>query len=259
MQSVAARLTKEMDQILAFVELTQATFNLAKKDLKGFRSKHDLALAAKELNAKVRALVLGTAVPYEGAYLSACAQFELGVRDMIETYVSRLSQKFPSFSSLPKQIQDAHIEGCARILLNIRMEKFSHLKRDDVVRSIVSCANSIASEPYFLTPEAISDHDSNFKPDILFQNLARVGLKNIWLQLARQNPLKMTLGTTADGMTEHASKERLKSLMDKRNQIMHRGKTFSVPSESEVRECAEFFKALMQSMANVLEDNLVRL
>lgn len=72
----------EMDRVIASAELTQAAFEIAKHDLSGFRSKHDVAPSVKTVHQKVQ-LVQSNMPILDGIYLSACAQFELVVRELI--------------------------------------------------------------------------------------------------------------------------------------------------------------------------------
>lgn len=252
MLHIARRFESDMDQIIVFVELTESIFNLAKHDLKSLRSKAPLALAAREVHFKTRQLRLGTAVPYEGAYLSACAQFELVIRDLIDFFVSEITKIYPTFQKLPKAIQDAQIEGCKKIIPHTNKDKFKHLSLESVLTSLLSCIDTSGTKSYNLIAEAFSNNEQNFKPDVISNHMKRIGCTNIWSKISKEHDLKVTLGTVTDTMTESVARERLKSIMDRRNQIIHRGKQLIIPSESEIKECAVFFKSIVLSITKVM-------
>jgi len=85
----------------SYVDLSVATFDLAKASLSRFRSTHAIAVAAKDVHAKARAMPLGISLACEGAYLSACAQFEQGVRDLIDEAAIQAVGRKGTFALLP--------------------------------------------------------------------------------------------------------------------------------------------------------------
>lgn len=259
MLTIAAQFGRDMDQIVAFVDLTRSTQDLAKQDPRAFRSTHPLATAARDVHQKARRLTLPTVVAYDGAFLGACAQFELCVRRLIEGFLVQATTKLPDYSHLPQAIREWHPRGCANILVRLKSDKFKHLTADDIVKALASCFNSSPTSPYRLQPEAFSDNDRNFKPAVIEEQFDHIGVKDIWQKLSRQPDLRTFLGTHSEASTMQYGKIRLSEMMDRRNDIIHRGASYYTPGESEVTQCALYFKALISSLASVMNAYLASL
>jgi hypothetical protein len=257
MNKVYTQFAKDMEQIIVFVELFSAIRNLAKHDLKNMRSNHPVAAEAKIVHAKARELSSSAVVVYDGPFLTACAQFEMAVRDMIEAFISNLMRKITDYSHLPKPVMDWHPRGCAQILLNIHQDKFKHLTQDIVLQNLASCVHYSPKKPYRFTLEAFSDNERNLKPDIIEEIFKkRLGIDKIWQKLSREDDLTTYFGTQNSQLVEKLAREKLKEIMNRRNEIIHRGKEYYTPGESEIKECANFFKVLILSFANMLEKHL---
>lgn len=245
-----------MAEILNVIDLTKATFDLAKQDPKRFTSKHVMAIAARNVQRKARRVPLATALPYEGAFLTCCAEFERGMRDLLESFAATLATKINLYANLPDGIRGAHLQGAARVLVNIRRDKFKHLVPEAVVAKLAGCMAQPAGTGYTLVAEAFSDNERNFKHDVIAEHMKRVGVGAFWTKAGAEPKLAANLGTASAGMTSRAAMARLDSIMNRRNQIIHRGKGAGVPGESEVREAATFFTALIWCGANVLVNHL---
>lgn len=258
MLTIATTFKVSMDRVIGFVDLSVATFDLAKPSLSRFRSSHLVAVAARDVYAKARANPLGLSLACEGAYLSACAQFEQGVRDLIEEAAIQAAAKKGTFALLPAEMQENHTDGCGNILQNLTQDKFKHLTAAGIVSALHGCVVSGAA-PISLVVEAFSSNERNFKPQIISEHVKRLGLKKVWNLLGLQPCLQAHFKTASPADAEKFARERLERIMDKRNTIIHRGKGFAAPSNDEVRECATFFTALIEALARVLIDYVASL
>jgi len=258
MLTIATTFQSNMDRVIDFVDLSLATFDLAKPSLSRFRSTHPVAVAARDVYAKVRAIPLGLSLACEGAYLSACAQFEQAVRDLIEEAAIQAAAKKGTFALLPAEMQAFHTNGCGNILQNLTQDKFKHLTAAGIVGALHGCVVTGAA-PLSLVVEAFSSNERNFKPHIISEHVKRLGVKKVWNLLALQPVLQGHFGTASPADAEKFARERLERIMDKRNTIIHRGKGFAAPSDAEVRECANYFKALAEALARVLVDYIASL
>ena len=250
--AIATKFSTDMRGLKDYISLVVATFDLAKTDKRRLRSKHVLARAALDLHARARSLTLGLSLACEGTYLIACAQFEQLVRDMLEEAANQASSKKTAFLDLPPKMREAHTKGCAAILSKITQDKFRHLSESSVAVSLHSClVGSPSGSAYNLLVEAFSNNENNFKPEVVADHFKKLGVSDPWESLSGQSYLQNYFKfTSAD--TKRASKERLERIMDQRNIIMHRNKSVERLGVPEVIECAEFFDALSQSMAEVL-------
>lgn len=253
MLSIAADFKISMDRVISYVDLSVATFDLAKASLARFRSTHDIAVSVRDVHAKARAMPLGVSLACQGAYLIACAQFEQGVRDLIDETATQAASKTGTFVLLPIKMQKEHTNGCGRILQNLNQDKYRHLSAAGIVAALHGCVVAGVT-PAALIVEAFSSNERNFKPQIIAEHVNRLGVKNVWELLGPQPSLQTHFGTASPKDVERFARERLERIMDKRNTTIHRSKGFAAPSESETRECTMFFTALIDALAHVLAD-----
>ena len=261
MRAVASRFAANMDNIISFLEVMAAAVQLGKESIGQNRSRSAFQVAARRLHNTARTNIQGsgrfTLVALDGAFLTACAEFELAVRDLIEAYVLRATLKCPQYSNLPKEMRDWYPEGCARIILRLSTDKFSHLTQDAIVRSL---ADTSKNRSHGLVCEAFSEHERNFGPDEVDKCFhKRLGIRKVWQKLARDAPFQSAIGTTVSERAEQIARMKLEDLLTKRNNVIHRGRTYYSPSESEVRESVEFLKALIGSTGEIMEACLTAL
>ncbi len=256
MKNVSSQFAKDMLQAELSIDIVTAIFRLAKYETKTFRSKHPIALEAISIHEKVRQL--GTTLEaYDGAFLSICAQYEFATRTLIERFISQLDTEIPLYSNLPETIRDWYPEGCANIILNVNQDKFQNITHSSILVSLASCINCSLKRPYHLIPEAFSYHDKNLSADIIQQIFQkRLGIKSVWQKLGRQKALSDHLHTPNNPTTEQVARQRLNGAIQQRNNIIHRGKAFYHPGESEIQETARFFRVLIGSLAEVMVKNL---
>ncbi len=258
MLSIAADFKISMNRVISYVDLSVATFDLAKASLARFRSAHAIAVAARDVHAKARTMPLGISLACEGAYLSACAQFEQGVRDLIDEAAIQTVGKTGTFALLPTKMQEEHTNGCGRILQNLTQDKYRHLSAAGIVAALHGCVVTGAT-PAALIVEAFSSNERNFKPQIVSEHVGRLGVKQVWTLLSQQPALQTHFGTASPTDAARFARERLERIMDKRNTIIHRAKGFAAPSEADTRECAMFFTGLTEALAHVLVDYVASL
>jgi hypothetical protein len=201
---------------------------------------------------------LGVSLACEGAYLSACAQFEQCVRDLIDEAAIQAVGKKGTFTLLPSKMQEEHTNGCGRILHNLAQDKYKHLSAAGIVAALHGCVVTGAA-PAALIVEAFSSNERNFKPQIVSEHVGKLGVRRVWKLLGQKPCLQTNFGTTSPTDAERFAQERLERIMDKRNTIIHRAKGFAAPSDAETKECATFFGALTEALAHVLVDYVASL
>jgi len=256
--SITTDFSAAMDRIVTFIELNVAAFDLAKPELTKLRSNHAVAVAAKEVHHKARAIPMGLSLACEGAYLSACAQFEQCVRDLIEEAALQTAAKLATFAQLPRQMQEEHTNGCAKILQNLTQDRYQHLSHSTIVSALYACMVSGAN-PMSLIVEAFSSNDRNFKPEIVSQHVNRLGISKVWKLMGQEPSLQAFFSGALPTDTQRYAYAKLEGIMDARNAIIHRGKTFAAPTDSEAKECAKFFAALTNALSGVLHTHVASL
>lgn len=260
MLSIAAKFSREMDNIIKFIELNESSFALAKSDLKKFHSKHAIATSARVVHANARAIPLGIGLACEGAYLTGCARYEEALRNLIEEAVVQLQSRVLIYENLSEKMKDAHQNGCAEIIQNIKHDKFKHLSPLAIVTNLMLCLKSTKASkaPYMLIVEAFSSNERNFKPKIIAEHFTRLGLKSLWPEIGKDAQLKTFLKTSTDEDTRNIAEAQLESIMDKRNLIMHRGRGLATPSTTEVIDGVRFLVELIGVLARLLDSYVAK-
>jgi hypothetical protein len=257
MKNIASRFALEMDSIYSFVDVILSAIVLSKADFKGIHSRKKCFITAKKLKEAVNSGGNLTVVAYDGAFLSSCAEFELCIRSLIEKYIDRAANKCVVYNHLPKEIRDWYPIGCSNILLNLKQDKFSHITQDNVINSIASCVNPSPKKGYNLLGEAFSDNTRNFWPNEIDEFFSkRLGISKIWQKMSRAIQFQKMMGVSNESSAENVGRKKLTNLIQRRNDIIHRGKSYYTPSDTEVKECAEYFKIFVVSLAEVLEKQI---
>lgn len=254
MKTVASNFGVSMDDILSLVKIMADVLSLAKQDPSKLRSRQAFAAAAKKLHRSILRSSRFDVVAYDGALLSACAEYELAVRALVEKYVERAAIKCPKFDHLPIAIRNWYPPGCAHLILNLTQDKFSHLTCDVITRSVASTVKNVSGR---LIGEAYSNNERNFWPDQVEDCFKiRLGIEKIWKKLSREPGLQTAVGTTNESLAEKLAKRRVTEFLQRRNDIIHRGKSYYTASESEVQRHVTFMKTLINVLADVMEKQL---
>jgi RiboL-PSP-HEPN len=109
---------------------------------------------------------------------------------------------------------------------------------------------------YNLVGEAFSDNENNFWPREIETCFERIGIEKIWQKLSREVDFQSVLGARDAEGTEQRARRKLEDLLRRRNHMVHRGKSYYTPSESEVRDCIIFLKSLIRNLAEVMEKQI---
>jgi|GEM_PF-5308345 len=256
MQGLAGNFAKEMLRVEAFLDVMLASVNLAKLPTTGFRSRHPAALAARSLQNQLRSAPSVITVVNDGAYLTVCAEFELTIRELIVRYVELAVARCPNYQHLPASMRQWYPRGCGELLVNLSQDKFKHLTQDGIHRSLANCLGS-PSKPYTLIGDAFAHNKRNFWPGEVEGHFnERLGIPKVWQKLSRDGQFQMSLGTLTAAATETVAKSKLDALLNRRNDIVHRGKSYYTASDSEVRAAAVYCTELIRALADVLVNQL---
>jgi RiboL-PSP-HEPN len=254
MKTVASNFDVSMDDILSLVKIVTDVLSLAKQEPSKLRSRQAFAAAAKKLHRTTVHSTRFDVVAYDGALLSACAEYELAVRALIEKYIERAVMKCPKFDHLPASIRNWYPTGCAHLILNLTQDKFRHLTSEVITRSVASTVKNVSGG---LIVEAYSNNERNFWPKQVEECLGiRLGIEKIWRKLSRETGLQGFVGTTNESLAEELARRRVTEFLERRNDIIHRGRSYYTASESEVQRHVTFMKTLINALADVMEKQL---
>jgi hypothetical protein len=192
-------------------------------------------------------------VVFEGLYLSACASYELTIRQLIERYVEEVSEKLKDFSKFPKPMREWYLVGISDIVTQLHREKFQHLTQAHIYSSIAACAKPAWPTPPQLITDAFSNNDRNLRADVISEFFARrLAIDKVWQKLARDATFQSYIGSNHPDTAEKLAKEQLNQHMTRRNNIIHRGRNFYAPSESDIISATEYFAALVSALTAML-------
>jgi len=259
MDGVSNRFSVEMDEVIASAELVRLAASLAKVDPASIPVTPGAAATIADLHKRARSLSARTVVANDGAFLAACALYELAVKDVVEAFLAAAKTRIPTYVHLPAEIRDWNPIGCANVLVCIKEARFGHLTMDAVVRNLASCVNQKERHAYDLLPEAFSFHDNNITAGELEKMMGRLGVEKLWQKLSRQVDFATFLGSAHEGTAENRGRLLLKNIIDRRNNIIHRGRSYFTPSHSEICDAAEFLRQLMAALVRVLDAHLLAL
>ncbi len=254
MLTIVKDFSKRCEGIIAYLDIVSVTISVAKADHRAIKSRTSFATSSRKLKNIVQKNQDFALTAFDGAYLTLCAEYEMTVRKLIEKLVADATTTCTEYHHLPKEMRGWYPDGCSNLILGINQDKFSHLTKDQVVRSLASC---LKIKSYVLIGEVFSDNQRNFWPDTVDETLSRrIGLTKIWQKLSRDMNLQTLIGTTDLSTVERQLRNRLTTIMQRRNDIIHRGRSYFTPSETEVRNAACFMKELVSSLGSHMQKYL---
>jgi len=254
MLAIAQDFGGRCDGIVSFLDIVAATVKVAKFDHKKVKSRASFVSSSRRLKTIVLQNQNFSLTAYDGAFLTLCAEYEMSIRKLIDKFVLDASIKCTEYHHLPQAMRQWYPDGCSNLILSIAQDKFAHLTKEQIVRSLASC---LKTKNYGLIGEAFSDNQRNFRPEVLEETLSiRIGLSKIWQKLSRDAALQAMVGTTEPSTVERQLRDKLSKIMQRRNDIIHRGRSYFTPSATEVRDSAHFLKALALGLALIMEHYL---
>lgn len=214
MRSTFDELATELNQVRALV----ASITPVNKVLTG----HEDPIAKQYVTVRRR-------FDYAAFVVALYASFEKFIEDLVAGY-ARLESRRVQYADLPEKLVKKHLCRTAEMLLRGRLGegRYADLREIDVVKNLFECLNG--DTPYTLNDAAVIAHDSNLRAhevDVLF---AAVGIEQICGLARRSDAIeewycaaKLLPAPPQDGVPMAAVEERLKDIVDRRNQVAHRG------------------------------------
>lgn len=192
------------------------------------------------------AILEGTLVLY------IAGRFEEFVRSSIEDLCDRLINRLGSFTALPKAMQDSLIRQTAAVMLDPR--KYGHAENG--VRAFVTTLAANFSNPkgviQTVNSQCLSISDANMRPEVLADLFKRVGIKEIWRQIAQQAVVLAHFQTGDASIAEASAKRALTELMEDRNRVAHPSGSFDWPASPRVRDYVIFLAAIATALSALI-------
>jgi hypothetical protein len=239
-RSTLDELTKELDELRALVS-SIAPVNSA---LAG----HQDLLVRKYITIRRRF--------DNGAFSVALyASFEKFIENLVAAY-AHLESRRVQYSELPQKLVKNHLSRTAEMLSRGRIGegRYIGLTEIDVVKNLFECLSGVS--PYTLNEAAVVAHDLNLRVSEIDKLFTTVGIEEICNRVRRADALlqwycevKELRAAPQDGVPAAVIEERIKDLVERRNQIAHRGgNPLDLLGVSEMIESIAYIQAFSRSV-----------
>lgn len=212
------------------------------------------ALLAVSTEATIKSyLAVRRRFDYSALIVALYAAYETFVEELLTSYVTALSQQ-TAYSALPQNLQKQHMKRTGELLSKIELDSGRHpgVTTKSLVENLHNCLSG--SMPYFLNHSAIVVHDANFRVEELTKILGLIEIKPDMVRrdqnfIAWYHDDQEMQGNLPDVVPEPVVKQRLDELVERRNEVAHRG---SNPENrlgaDEMQKLVGFVDALSRSI-----------
>lgn len=187
------------------------------------------------------------------------ATFEGFIENLTASFATLEAQRVP-YAELPPKLIKKHLERSADLLSRGRLGEGRHatLKAEHVVENLFHCLKG--NSPYSLNEAAVVWHDQNLRSKEVDSIFMDVGIEQICGRVRRcQELVSWFIRTQAldqappEGIARTVIDERLNDLVERRNQIAHRGgKPDDLLGVDDMMEAIDFIDALSSSIFAVV-------
>jgi hypothetical protein len=192
---------------------------------------------------------------YAAFVVAIYASFEKFVENLVAAY-ARLEACRVEYAALPQKLLKKHLARTAEILARGRLGegRYADLRDLDVVRNLFYCLNGV--KPYTLNDAAVIAHDLNLRPTEIDALFAAVGIEQVCDRVRRSDALlewycaaKGLDGPPKDGVPAAIVEERIKGIVERRNQVAHRGgNPVDLLGPDEMGDALGFIEAFSKSV-----------
>jgi hypothetical protein len=187
------------------------------------------ALAGNKDTVVQRYVSIRRRFDYAAFAVALYASFEKFVENLITAYV-RLEARRVDYAALPEKLTDKHLAGTAEMLWRGRLggSRYVGLSELGAVKNLFECLSG--TNAYALNEAVVIAHDANLRAGEVDAVFGAVGIERS--ATARVAPTRSWHGTARvqgldappqDGVKRTVLEERLKDIVERRNQVAHRG------------------------------------
>lgn len=214
MRSTLDELTKELEELRALV----ASITPVNAALAG----HQDSLVRKYVLIRRR-------FDYAAFSVALYASFEKFIESLVAAFAQLESRRL-QYTELPPKLVKKHISRTAEMLSRGRIGegRYVGLTELEVVKNLFECLNGV--RPYTLNEAAVVAHDLNLRAGEIDALFAAIGIEQLCDRVRRADPLVewycSTQGADAapqEGVPAAIVEKRLEDIIERRNQVAHRG------------------------------------
>ncbi len=196
---------------------------------------------------------------YAAFVVALYASFEKFVENLIAAYI-RLEAGRVRYAALPKKLTDKHLVGTADFLRRGRLgeSRYVGLSEQDLVKNLFECLSG--ANPYELNEAVVIAHDANLRVGEVDALFSAVGIEQICDRACRADAVLawycMVHGVDTppqDGVKRTVLEERLKDIVERRNQVAHRGgNPMNLLGGAAMGEAVAFIEGLATSIFSLV-------
>lgn len=215
------------------------------------------ALSAHQSPVIGQYLTLRRRFDYSALIVAIYASYEKFAEGLVVSY-ARLVARRSVYSSLPPELISKHMKRSAEMLVrgNVGRGRYVGITELEVVKNLCDCLSG--ATPYMLNEVAIAHHDLNLRYDELSGLFSPVGITCDKLRMA--DPMLAwfcdvnDLPHPPDGGVPHTTvQQRLDELVERRNEVAHRGgNPDDLLGVDQLEDLVNFMEALARSVFSVV-------
>ena len=213
------------------------------------------ALAENSNSAVRQYLTIRKRFDYAAFVVALYASFEKFTENIVIAYAKNIIA-YTNYKDLPSALVKKHLAKTADMLARGRLGegRYVGVREIDLVKNLFDCLSG--ASPYILNDHAIVAHDLNLRYTEVNNLFSAVGIEKICDRTRKTDELirwfcaANNLETPpTDGVPTSTIEQRLDDIVERRNQVAHRGGSpLDILGQAEMEETAGFIEALTRSM-----------
>lgn len=187
------------------------------------------------------------------------ASFEKFIENLICAY-SLLEARRVKYSELPNKLLAKHLQRSAELLYRGRLGegRYSSLSAENIIKNLFDCLHGI--NPYLLNEAAVVAHDVNLRADEIDKLFSIIGIDQICNRILGSDVLVDWYANASgldfpptDGVQRVVIEERLKNLIERRNEAAHRGgNPVDLLGAASMSETIDFVESFGRSVFSII-------
>lgn len=190
------------------------------------------------------------------------ASFEKYIEELVAALAILEAKRLP-YTELPQKLISKHLQRSAELLSRGRLGEGRHagLTPSGVVTNLYNCLHGVI--PYALNTTAVVWHDANLRCKDVDEMFLSLGIEHICMHVRKGDALiAWHMGVQglhvapAEGVPSTVIEERLNDLVERRNQVAHRGgNPEDLLGAEDMNEAIEFISALAADIFSIAAGN----
>lgn len=244
MRSTLDELITELAELKAFVESSDPV---------------NSALAGHNNTVVQKYVSIRRRFDYAAFAVALYASFEKFIEGLVAAFAQLESRRL-QYPALPQKLVKKHLSRTAEMLSRGRIGegRYVSLTELEVVKNLFECLNG--TRPYTLNEAAVVAHDLNLRVGEIDALFATVGFEQVCERVRRADvlvewyrDLNGLTATPQGGVPTATIEERLKDIVERRNQVAHRGgNPVNLPGVAAMSEAVGFIENFSRSIFGLL-------